>query len=339
MSGKILFIDANVYLRFYDSANNKFTSLLETIVELRNNIFVTKQIRDEVYRNKLTAAINSFDANYKSLGLIKTTLPEHLDENDYKKLTAWNKKRNKIIKEENELKKEYCNIVSNTLQLIMNSTDVVSIELDKIFELAKLPSLDDLESARLRKETGNPPGKTKDPLGDQLSWEQLLRHYIIGNEIWVITNDGDYLSQYNGKYYLNPYLYNELKQRGNNKPPKIKLFDSLSKGIDDFVSKLDYSVKTMPTGNELELIMIEEAELHLHPKWQECLSSANIANIGYDPENQILVVEFQNGGVYQYLNVPREVYDNFLLSSSHGKYFQDNIKGQAFAFSKIIRPK
>lgn len=335
MSGKILFIDANVYIRFYDSANNKFTTLLETIVELNNYVFITKQIRDEVYRNKLTAAINSFDSNYKSLGLSKTTLPEHLDENGYRKLSAWNKKRNKVIREENELKNEYCNIVSNTLQLIMNSKDVVSIKLEKIFALAKSPTLADLEAARLRKETGNPPGKAKDPLGDQLSWEQFLQHYN-GNEIWIITNDGDYLSQYNGKHYLNPFLYNELMRRGNNKPPKINLFDSLSKGIEDFVSKLDYSVKTMPSGDELELIMIEEAELHIHPEMaKKLVASSNIAAVGYDPEKQILEVEFVNGGVYQYFNVPREIYDNLLSSGSVGKYFQDNIKGQAFTFSKI----
>lgn len=217
----------------------------------------------------------------------------------------------------------------------MNSTDAVSIELDKIFSLAKSPSVDDLEAARLRKEIGNPPGKAKDPLGDQLSWEQLLRHYN-GNEIWIITNDGDYFSQYNGKLYLNPFLYNELMRRGNNKPSKIKLFDSLSKGIKDFVSRLNYSVKTMPSGDKLELIMIEEAELHLHPKMvRNHVASSNIAAIGYDPEKQILEVEFINGGVYQYFNVPREVYDNFLSSGSMGRYFQDNIKSQAFTFSKI----
>lgn len=335
MSDQILFIDANVYLRFYDSANNKFTELLKTIVELRNYIFVTEQIRDEVHRNKLSAAIYSFDSNYKSLGISKTTLPEHLDENEDKKLTAWNKKRNKIINDENELKKEYCNIVSNTLESIMNSTDAVSIELEKIFALAKPPSFDDIDAARLRKEIGNPPGKAKDPLGDQLSWEQFLRHYK-GSEIWIITNDGDYLSQYNGKYYLNPFLFNELKRIGNNKPPKIKLFESLTKGIEDFVGKLDYSVKSMPSGNELGLIMIEEAEIHLHPEMaRKLVASSNIAAVGYDPETQTLEVEFLNGGVYQYFNVPREVYDNLLSSGSMGAYFQNNIKSHAFTFSKI----
>lgn len=335
MDNKILFIDSNIYLRFYDSSNNMFTSLLKTIAELKKYVFITKQIRDEVYRNKLIAAINSFDNNYKSLGLSKTTLPEHLDKNEDKKLTSWNKKRNKIIKEENDLKKEYCDIVSNTLTLIVNSADAVSIELEKIFELAKTPSQEDLEAARLRKEIGNPPGKPKDPLGDQLSWEQLLRHYD-GNEIWIITNDGDYFSQYNGKLYLNPFLYNELTRRGNNKPSKIRLFDSLSKGIEDFVSKLNYSVKAMPSGKELDLIMIEEAELHLHPKMiRNPVVSSNIAAVGYDPEKQMLEVEFINGGVYQYCNVPREVYDNFLSSGSMGRYFHDNIKKQEFTYSKV----
>jgi hypothetical protein len=31
--------------------------------------------------------------------------------------------------------------------------------------------------------------------------------------------------------------------------------------------------------------------------------------IGYDPENMILEIEFQHGGVYQYFNVPESGYN------------------------------
>jgi len=335
MSEKVLFIDSNVYLRFYDTANNKFKTLLQILVEIKDNIFITEQIRDEINRNKLIAAINSFDANYKSLGLTKTTLPEHLDEIADQKLSEWNKKRNKIINEENKLKKQYCKIVSDTLQSIMKSTDVVSIELEKIYTLAKSPSEDVIEAARLRRELGNPPGKAKDPLGDQLSWEQFLRNYD-GKEIWIITNDGDYLSQYKGKIYLNPYLYNELKRKGNNKPPKIKLFESLSKGLEDFCSKLDHPIKSMPSGDELEQIIIEEAEIHLHPEIsRKMVESSNIASVGYDPTTEVLEIEFHAGGVYQYCNVSKEVYDDLVLSGSKGKYFHNYIKRNAFRYLKI----
>jgi len=35
------------------------------------------------------------------------------------------------------------------------------------------------------------------------------------------------------------------------------------------------------------------------------VSSSNISSVGYDPKTQTLEVEFHNGGVYQYFNVPQ----------------------------------
>ncbi len=96
MSGKLIFIDANVYLRFYDTSSRKFKSLLKSIVEIREKIFITDQIRDEVNRNKLQVAINSFSANFKELGIKKRPLPEHFDEYFDKKLSKWNKKRDAL---------------------------------------------------------------------------------------------------------------------------------------------------------------------------------------------------------------------------------------------------
>jgi hypothetical protein len=51
-------------------------------------------------------------------------------------------------------------------------------------------------------------------------------------------------------------------------------------------------------------------------------------SIGYNPETQILEVEFRpNGIVWQYYGVPEYMY-NEMMSGSIGKYFNDNIKDQ-----------
>lgn len=57
------------------------------------------------------------------------------------------------------------------------------------------------------------------------------------------------------------------------------------------------------------------------------VDSSNIESIGYDPQNQTLEIEFQNGYVYQYFDVPEIVYQNLMAAVSHGKYFSDNVKG------------
>ncbi len=65
------------------------------------------------------------------------------------------------------------------------------------------------------------------------------------------------------------------------------------------------------------------------------VSSSNIASIGYDVESKILEVEFNGGGIYQYSNVPNEVYQGLMNAPSHGKYFHSRIKNGTYPFNKI----
>lgn len=58
------------------------------------------------------------------------------------------------------------------------------------------------------------------------------------------------------------------------------------------------------------------------------VSSSNIRSIGYDPKSQILEVEFLNGGIYQYHDVPESVYERLMSASSKGRFFTDHIRGK-----------
>lgn len=60
---------------------------------------------------------------------------------------------------------------------------------------------------------------------------------------------------------------------------------------------------------------------------REQVSSSNVKSIGYDINTSILEVEFKNGRVYQYFNVPINVYNALINSSSIGKYLNSNIVG------------
>jgi hypothetical protein len=61
------------------------------------------------------------------------------------------------------------------------------------------------------------------------------------------------------------------------------------------------------------------------------VTSSNIASIGYDPASQTVEVEFHEGGVFQYYEVPQEVYDDFLAADSKGKFFNQYIKHYNYA--------
>ena len=60
---------------------------------------------------------------------------------------------------------------------------------------------------------------------------------------------------------------------------------------------------------------------------REQVSSSNLKSIGYDINTSILEVEFKNGRVYQYFNVPINVYNAIINASSIGKYLNSNIVG------------
>lgn len=59
---------------------------------------------------------------------------------------------------------------------------------------------------------------------------------------------------------------------------------------------------------------------------RQIVSSSNLASIGYEAGNEILEVEFNHGGVYQYFDVPQDVYQELMDASSHGVYFSANIR-------------
>jgi hypothetical protein len=54
--------------------------------------------------------------------------------------------------------------------------------------------------------------------------------------------------------------------------------------------------------------------------------SGNIKSAGYDIDGKTLEIEFLSGGIYQYYNVPAEIYKELLRAQSCGKYFHRNIK-------------
>lgn len=57
------------------------------------------------------------------------------------------------------------------------------------------------------------------------------------------------------------------------------------------------------------------------------VSSSNIATIGYDEQSETLEVEFLDGSVYQYFNVPSEIHEGLMAASSHGSYLNTHVKG------------
>jgi hypothetical protein len=55
------------------------------------------------------------------------------------------------------------------------------------------------------------------------------------------------------------------------------------------------------------------------------IKSSNVKKTEYDTETKIMLVEFNNGLKYEYSDVPHQVYTQFRMSESQGKFFSSKI--------------
>ena len=251
----ILYIDANIYLGFYNSNRPDFKKLLGSVIELMDKIFFTEQLGYEIDRNKLNVFRLSVDNYVKQTSSSKTILPEHLDEDSSPKLADWNKERKTIEENIATSNKSLMEILNEVLSDIAVSNDKVSKTLSPIYAKAAKPSGDDINRARLRKEIGNPPGKRADPLGDQLSWEQLLNIVPKIKRLWIVSTDKDYFTEHSKVLYLNPILFTDLIKL--NADIEVKTFNILSEALRDFNKQ--EKIKAIPSNDELDIISKTEA--------------------------------------------------------------------------------
>jgi len=64
------------------------------------------------------------------------------------------------------------------------------------------------------------------------------------------------------------------------------------------------------------------------------VQSSNLAAIGYDIATEILEVEFLNGSIYEYKNVPQVVYNELMSAPSHGSYLSREIY-KTYPYEKV----
>ena len=64
------------------------------------------------------------------------------------------------------------------------------------------------------------------------------------------------------------------------------------------------------------------------------VASSNVASIGYDESSETLEVEFLSGAVYQYYGVPKNIYDQFMVDPSKGRFLHTYIKN-FYAYSRV----
>ena len=62
--------------------------------------------------------------------------------------------------------------------------------------------------------------------------------------------------------------------------------------------------------------------------------SSNLASVGYDPQTLTLEVEFSDGSIYQYFDVPETIFESLMQANSKGSFLATQIK-HYFRYTRI----
>ena len=55
------------------------------------------------------------------------------------------------------------------------------------------------------------------------------------------------------------------------------------------------------------------------------INSSNLKHASYDTSTKILTITFNNRSIYEYYDIPWELFTKFRMSDSQGKFFSTNI--------------
>lgn len=211
-----VFVDSGVYID-YLQGNGVRIHVLKTFGDLLDQgkfkLIFPNITKEEIYKgvplDHGRYSKNQFD---KSL---MPAVPAGVEESE--KYEQAQELLNKYNEKLEEVRKESLNAVDDILQ------NHIGKLMENAENIQEDPSV--LEGAQVRKLKNNPPGKSIDPLCDEIIWELLLQKCTDEN-LAIIVHDGDWKYIDGNKTQLHPFLQKEWddKNTGN----KIELFSSLA---------------------------------------------------------------------------------------------------------------
>lgn len=216
------FIDSNIFLSFYDFHHEdleKLAQLIDLVAKGQIKLFITKQVRREVYRHRETRLAKA----YEKFREAKVTLEMPVVCQAYSEYSEIKKAQRKLATIKSELsKKLWADITSRSLE-----ADKI---IERLFSAAdEIDSDSALERAKIRYSLGNPPGKKDGLYGDEINWESLLEFIPTDNHFVLITDDKDFKSPLN-ENELRGFLLQEWE---TTKGSKIIFYRSLTSFFKD----------------------------------------------------------------------------------------------------------
>jgi hypothetical protein len=176
-------------------------------------------------------------------------------------------------------------LAAEIIKKVSQSADEVSTVLAPIFAKAVCHSDEQFRKAKERKLRGDPPGKETHSIGDQLTWEQILSRFVGKTKLWIITRDSDYGAMYDGKGFLNQFLYEELLKVSPS--AEAFLFENIPSAIAHFAEIMGVKADGLPTPEQMDEIKREEETLPPGRQlyWGPDYRLASLAALGFLPRS------------------------------------------------------
>ncbi len=202
-----VFIDTNILLNFFHFTKDEIDNLSNIFASHEHGaatVHLTEQVCDEFLRNrenKIKDALKKFkDAKFSA------QLPAFM-----KQYEEYESIRIKCA-ELQALAKDISTKVDND---VVSNNLITDKLIKEIFEKSEpIPTSNKLfRQAKMRMSIGNPPGKNNS-IGDAINWIALLETVPEGENLHVISEDGDFYSTLD-EYRPHPFLREEWKREKN----------------------------------------------------------------------------------------------------------------------------
>ena len=195
-----LFLDANSYLGFYSlsPADVQELAKLEDLIGLSKlALYLPDQVQDEVRRNRARVVAQLIKPVRE--GRVQVPSPPFL---------AKNAQAEVLKKALTEAQKAHSKLLEELDEAARHGTFPADARIAGLFKKAqKISEANAFTLASQRKAVGRPPGKGGS-LGDAINWETLLRHVPNGQDLCLVTADGDFASLLDDSR-LDEYLLDE----------------------------------------------------------------------------------------------------------------------------------
>ena len=199
-----VFIDTNILLTFFHFTDEELDGLQNVFASHEHGaatVHLTGQIRDEFRRNretKIKDALKRF-MQIKYTVQLPSFMKAYDEYSDIKRLAG-------------ELREKSKTMLDRVNEDVASHNLLADKLIKELFDKSKLIDTSDeiYDAAQRRMSIGNPPGKSRS-MGDAINWLILLSNVPDGEDIHIISADGDFYSTLDDNR-VHPFLDEEWRE-------------------------------------------------------------------------------------------------------------------------------